>query len=672
MLSQWTFNGLPVATAATLAAVLSAIVLALFLLRPRPQLRPVASLLLWERVLAGRPNPLWKELLLLALQLLVIVALTTASTAPRHEPNVTGETHLSSQSAPPTWHRLWVVDRSLSMSAHADSGATRIGQVRRQLLAELETLPDTVRAGVIGAGEFPTLLAPCSLDRSRVGLALRLLDDEGGPADLLAALRFAISQPQLHGEAPPFNSTTTMIELFTDDPLASGIARDFSTATGWSVRTRAPFDALPNVAITAFDLRGTEGIPPEEEGLVRLANHSPFTAEVRLSLETREAVLGEASLSLEPGGEVVRRYRFQPPGSGGVEAVLRDIHFVDAPPATGGTPARDGLAQDNRAFAWLEAVRPIEVVLVSPGNRYLDKVLSLIPGATTQRFHPDEYEARGRSAANQADIVFFDGWAPASAPPPRAFYIGPGAMTGAFQALGSFREPAITDWNHQHPVSRGLRLRDLKVALAATLQSEDGDQRLLGSPSGPVALARTGPGEQRAIAWAFDFGASDLPLRVAFPQLVVNAILWMRAGRDDQGVQTLRQPLDEPLWFEEPGASSLSILDLRAEAYGRAAGDTRAALAATRNIPLREGPQPIRFPRPGLFRLSTELSQTPIAVNIGDSVESNLQLLPLSDPRPVTHPVQDEDPAPPARAPWEWLALLGLGLLVLEFGVYTR
>ncbi|HCP45432.1 MAG TPA: hypothetical protein DIU15_05290 [Deltaproteobacteria bacterium] len=672
MLAQWNFDGLSVSTAAVLASVLVAIAIGLFFLRPRPQLRPVASLLLWQQVLAGRANPLWKELLLLALQVLIILALVGALTDPSHTPLADDESDGRDTEAESAWHRIWVVDTSLSMHAGAQGGPTRMARVRDHLLAELESLPEDVRAGLVGAGQFPSLLTPISRDRSRLALALRLLEPEGGTADLLAALRFAIGQPPVDKEGPPFEPNSAVIELFTDDPLADAIARDFTEATGWRVLTRAPFEALPNLAITAFDLRGTEGIPSEEEGLVRVANHSPFRATAQLTLETQDAVLGEANLSLEPGGELIRRYRFQPPGPDGVEAILRDIQFVGVPAGADGQPAGDGLSQDNHAFAWLQPVRPIQIVLVSPGNRYLDNVLALIPGAQVSRFQPEDYGARARELSEQADLVFFDGWAPPGSQPTRAFYIGPGAMVGAFEAAGSFREPAITDWNHEHPVSQGLRLRDLKVALAVTLKADEGDERLLGSPSGPVALARKGPGDLRAIAWGFDFGASDLPLRVAFPQLVINALLWMREGRAVTEDEALRHPLSENLWFEEAGSTRLAIRDIRADAYGRAAGDNRAVLAATREVPLRRGNQPIQFDRPGLFRLTTDLSQTRVAVNIGETDESNLQRVPMAHSGSVLAPAPEDNAHTPARPPWEWLALFGLLALVVEFGLYTR
>lgn len=644
---------------AAVAGVGAALCVLWFLLRPRAPVVTVSSHVLWELVLPKRRDPRWKEWLQLLLQLLAVAALAVALGEPRPVPaSIDAETAVR--------QRLWVVDRSLSMGAD-DGGGARIDRVAEALQGALIDLPEDVDVGLVGASETPELLAPCGDDRQRLGLALRLLDVAGVRADLPAALDLAVAQPGLRPDE-------AVVELWTDDPEGADVAAAFAAERGWEVRVRAPFAPAPNLAITAFDLRASEGIPAEEEAVVRVQNRSPWPAEVELSLETADAVLGRAALSLEPGGEIVRRYRFQPLDAAGVEAVLRGARF-DSPDG----PVGDPLADDDRAFGWLQPVHPLSAVLVSDGNRYLERVLALLPGVQLTKVAPKDWGPRARAAAERADIAFLDGFLPPGRPLPRAFYVAP-PPDGPFAVKAALADPQVTDWSPDHPLFGGLVLRDLTIRVGEVFDEQPGDVRLVGTPSGALAVARDGGPGRRSIAWGFDFGQSDLPLRLAFPQIIVNAMLWMREGRATDPPPGGHHPVTSPLWIGpegppdagpgEPGAG-VRLTDLRRAAAARARGDERGAERATRALSLAPGLQPLRFPAPGLYRLEGDGWRRDLAVNLPPVGESDLQRLPPSDDRPVPVPSSPEQPEAPT-SPWWLLGVLGVGLLVTEFGLYTR
>lgn len=656
---DYAFTGLTGTEVATVAGVGAAAVILWFLLRPRPPVVVVSSHVLWDAVLPRRRDPLVKELIQLALQLLAVATIALALGDPRPVP-VDEDRELGGR------QRIWVVDRSISMGADGGQGS-RISRVAARLQDELGTLPDGVDVGLIGAAESPELLAPCGEDRQRLRLALRMLDVAGVRADLEAALGLAIAQAGLRSEE-------AAVELWTDDPNAEHLARRFAQERGWDVRVRAPFAALPNAAITAFDLRASEGIPAEEEAVVRIRNHSPWPAELVLSLETADAVLGEATVLLEPGGEALRRYRFQPLDVAGVEAVLRDVRFSSPDGLVG-----DGLAADDRAFGWLQPVRPLSAVLVSDGNRYLERVLALLPGVQLTKVAPADWGRRARAASAAADIVFLDGFLPPGRPLPRVFYVAP-PPGGPFAIQAAVEDPHITDWSPDHPLFGGLVLRDLTIRVGELFVERPGDVRLVGTPDGALALARDdGPG-RRSIAWGFDFGQSDLPLRLAFPQIIVNAMLWMREGRAAGAPPGGRHPVTAALWLgpEEPpdaepaeGGVGVRLTDLRRAQAALAAGDPRGADRATEELALSPGLHPIRFSSPGLYRLEGPGWRRDLAVNLPQVSESDLQVLPRHDDRAVAVP----KPPPPAEEgslPWLLLGLIAAGTLGLEFGLYTR
>lgn len=651
----WIFERLTSSDVATIAGVTCAIAVALFLLRPRPPRIEVSSHVLWAQVLPKRHNPLHKELLMLALQLLILVGLAAALGDPRERP----DDDLAEGTTAPT-QRLWVVDLSLSMEAREADGSTRLETVRNSLLTQLDALPPQVGVAIVGAGRTPALLSPFGEDRNRARLALRRLDVDGVTADLRAAIELVARAP-----GP---GAGVLIEVFTDDPEAAVIAAEFEER----VLVRSPFAPGPNLAITAFDLRGSEGLPAEEEALVRLRNASPWPATVTLALETADAILGEAAVELPAGGEVVRRYRFLPLPSGGIEAVLRDARFEGVPE---GVLDTDVLATDDRAFGWIEPVREARVLLVSNGNRFLERVLALLPGVQLTRVEPDSYRA---SQAADVDLVFFDGWGPGRGKAPaRAFFINPRPEESPFRLAGRFENPAVTDFNYEHPLFNGVVLRDLQVQVGSVLTPEEDDVRLLGSPSGSIALVRIGPSGERWIGWGFDFADSDMPLRLAFPQTIVNALLWSREGRAVGDPEGGRARLSEPVWI---GASDVApdtaapptvITDLLRAHRADARGDGRGAARASVETASGDGPHPHRFARPGLYRIDEPTGSRSLAVNVFDPVEADTTRLPEHDATVLTVPPTPED-GPEPTPWWVWLVAGAIGVATIEFGLYTR
>jgi len=654
----WTLQGLSAGQVGLVAGVGVALVVLYFLLRPRPPTVVVSSHVLWDKVLPKRRNPLLKQLLMLLLQLAAVLALAVALGDPVRDDD--GGPDADELAEGVVLERTWVVDRSLSMGATDAAGATRIDRTARLLRDELAALDPRVAVGLIGASSTPELLAPLGFDRKRVGLSLRLLAVDGVESDLAAAIAMA----------PP----TSLVEVFTDDPEAGALASD-------RVLVRAPFEPRSNVAITAFDLRGSEGIPAEEEAVVRLSNRSSSAAEVELRLETTDSILGEARVTLAPGAEVVRRYRFLPLEGVGIEAVLREVVFEDG--------SHDALAADDRAYAWVQPVAPITVLLVTDGNRFLERVLGLLPGASVDRARPGEW-SRWASRADRYDVVFLDGFVPDGRQPARVFYVAPPAG-GPFEVERIVVAPAVTDWNHEHPLFKGLVLRDLQVQDSAVLVAGPDDARLIGSPAGPLALARL-TAEGRAVGWGFDFGRSDLPLRLAFPQTIVNTVLWMREGRAVGDPPGGRHRLGDPLWVGPDGVAGAPIrivegevptsddevgawirrTDLGQRDVAVARADERAIARATTRWAVGDGPRPMRLPHAGLWRIDGPSWSYDVAANLGDVAESSLASLPAHDGARVDPPpVRSADESPEPNPLWLLLAL-GTGIALLtEFGLYS-
>ena len=369
----------------------------------------------------------------------------------------------------------------------------------------------------------------------------------------------------------------------------------------------------------------------------------------------------------------MRRYRFEPLPGTGVEAVVRGATWEGGPTDATGAPLGDGLPADDRAYAWVQPVRPVTVALVSDGNRYLERVLALLPGVRLERITDDAYRANpGR--VRDADVVFFDSFAPLperDGPlPKRAVLLSPPASRSPVPVLGEADQPVVTDWDLDHPLFEGLVLRDLKVERSLVLQPAEGDVRLLGTTTGSLVVGRE-DGDRRLVVWGFDLGASDLPLRLAFPQTVVNIVLWMRDARPTEPALGDRHHLADPFWLA--AGAPVTVTDLRQRAYAERADDTFALERATWVVQTGEGPTPYRFPRPGLFSLVSGEARRDVGVNLFSLDESRLAETPRGSDEVVPAP-REETPEGPDDDGLPWLALaMGVGVVgLLEFGLYTR
>jgi len=262
--------------------------------------------------------------------------------------------------------------------------------------------------------------------------------------------------------------------------------------------------------------------------------------------------------------------------------------------------------------------------------------------------------------------VFYDSFVPEKPPRVNAFYINPAGTMSGFEVTRRVETPVTTDWNLGHPLFANLVLRDLNVSVSGQFDLGNGEDRLIGTATGPIAVARE-IGGARQVAFGFDFADSDLPLRVAFPQLIFNTVLWMREGRAVGPPPGDGHLARDPLWIAAAeGGELIEVLPLL-----EGEETTRR-----RPKPLVAGDGPVRtfFPRAGFFEFQGAERTRPMAVSMLDPVESDLRETPTYPAPPEIPPAPEPEPEeePPWAPPWVWLALAALVLMLGEFGVVNR
>src|SRR5437868_1979443 len=149
---------------ALVALPLLALILALYLLKLRRPMAPVASLHLWSSLTRDREaNSLWQRLRVSALMLLQVLALLVLILALARPWVATSE--------PVGQHAIIVVDTSASMaSADADEhgSKTRLEAAQEQADSIVDNLPQDGTATLIASDAHASVLVPATDDRARL------------------------------------------------------------------------------------------------------------------------------------------------------------------------------------------------------------------------------------------------------------------------------------------------------------------------------------------------------------------------------------------------------------------------------------------------------------------------------------------------------------------------
>ncbi|HEX4836735.1 MAG TPA: BatA and WFA domain-containing protein [bacterium] len=465
------------------------LLVALYLLRVRRREHLVSSILLWQRSAStrtgSRPWYRVERSLLLVLQILAVAAIVAGLARPA----VVGR-------APAGDDLFLVLDASLSMRAR-DVVPTRFHRARAEALEVVARLRAGQRAGVVLAGPRPLVLVPLTGDRSRLRAALGAAEPWDTVGDVAGAVSLAAAQqPGPRGR----------IVVWTD--AAQG---------GLPALSRVAYRLLgtsdDNVGITRFRVLRDPG---GTEAVVRVQNFGSRAWDIPLEVSRDGTPIYRTALALAAGES--RTVVFPVSGAGVLRARLQ---------------IRDALPEDDQAVAVLDPTPLPPVLLVSPGNPYIEKVLALLPvarAAETRTADPSTWAGFG--------VVILDRVATGPLPPGNYLLIGTVPPNLPMSASGVVPRPGIATWDRTDPVLRYVTLDDVRVDRALALAPEEG--RVLAEGRVPLLWAYEGRGV-RALLLGFALEDSDLPLHVAFPVLMANSLAWLGGGTAEAGAGEILQ-----------------------------------------------------------------------------------------------------------------------------------
>jgi uncharacterized membrane protein len=588
----------------------------LYFLKVRRREQTVSSLLLWEPLLRDREASAFFQRLqrdpLLILQILALVALTLALARPAM--TVTG------QGARKV---VVVLDASASMKAR-DTGGVRFATARAEAAGLVRRLGEAADVMVLEAGVQPRVLAPLSRDRERALAAIRSAQPHDLPNRLPDAIRTA--------RALIGNDPRAEIHVFTDGAFTLPAQAELADPR---LRWVTVGQGARNVGITNLSVRKAYYGSFDYQAFASVVNYTPETQTFTFALDIDGTAISEKSITLEPN---VRRsvvLPFSHNGGGTVRASL-DV--------------RDDLPSDNTAYAVLPPQRKIAVLLVSPGNLFLEKVLKTDPHVALEVRTADQYQG----GMADADVVILDSTTPQRVGAGRFVFVNTVPSDVPLEVLGRIERPAIMDWSRDHPVMRHVEFAKVAIEDAMRIRPLAAGRPLVEAVGGPLLYALEEP-ERRALFVGFDLFKTDFPLRVAFPLILSNTLRWLHpAGLDQSSLQLASgQPILLPV---EHGVSSVSVTT---------PGGRTVKAVVTRGVASFSETDEV-----GVYTVATSKGQTRIAVNLADAEESNLS--PRAQVAAAAATPDTSAPVPVQRELWQIFVVLALVLLVVEGMLYWR
>jgi uncharacterized membrane protein len=310
----------------------------------------------------------------------------------------------------------------------------------------------------------------------------------------------------------------------------------------------------------------------------------------------------------------------------------------------------DDLDTDNVAYAVLPPPRKIAVLLVSPGNLFLEKVLKTDPQVNLDVRTPEQYQG----GMGEADVVILDSVSLPRVGPGRYVFVNTVPNDVPLEVLGRIERPTIMDWDRTHPVMRHVEFAKVAIEDAMRVRPLAAGRPLVEAVGGPLIYV-VEETERKALFIGFDLFKTDFPLRVAFPLILSNGLRWLHpAGLDQSSLQLAAgQPILLPV---EHGVSGVTVTT----PSGR-----RVKAPVTRGVVSFTETDEV-----GIYTLTTPRGDLKVAVNLMDAEESNLTPRPL--PAPTESAPAAAAPVPLQRELWPLFVLVAAALLLLEGLLYWR
>ena len=576
------FAGFGASTLLWVGAAAAAITVFLYVLKLRRRPVRVPFLPMWERVLKDQESSRLfsnlKRWLSLLLQLVLVAVIVLALGDPR----------LASR-----WFEgrslLVLVDVSASMQA-SDGQNTRIEEAKAELNRLLDGLSGADQMLVAQMGETVVPLTTMTDSVAVLKQATESITALETGANLDTALSFSLDA--LRSRSKP------EIIILSDGGFAQDLDHWSEQLVPKQIKLRyVPIgQAAQNVAVTSFSVRRYPLDKSRYEVLLEVTNTNDVAQQVQVTLYGDGRAIDVSEFMLAPN-EVLPRF-YQNIG-GGNETLEAEITLLNG---------HDGLAVDNRAYALLPERQRSRVLVVTPGNTYLEAALLL-----DEYLEVETVEPNGDLPLGPFDVTILDGVAPAlTASHGALLYLNPPAEGAPLKHARVIEDFGFDKWEEDSRLLRWIAPENIQVLEGHALRPERGDKVVGASEKGAILVSGTRD-DQPFIALGFDPRKSDIVLRVAWPLLLLNCIHSF-SELDDTDYSSYRTGT---VWHMQTRNELTSAVLVGPE-------------GSEHTLPVRNGQASFFGESSGFFTLRTPDGEvlTRFAANLSDPEESRLDVAP--------------------------------------------
>ncbi len=465
---------------------LSGAIIILYLLRMRRlDVRVPASFLWPERTDEVRANALIQKLRfswLLILQLFALALVVFAFAKPQtRQQGLAGDV------------TVLVVDASASMGA-TDIAPSRFDEARRLAIGAIKGAKPTDRIALIEAGPTPRVVFPMSSDPSKELRALDSLRRYDSDCDMGEAMRLAAA---LVG-----SQSGARIVLLSDgcfEPI-----KNFSPG-----RAAVVFQQIGksdrNLAISAL---GTAETPAGRQLYVGAKNYGLSAMPATITIYGDGKTIDSEKATIRPGTQWGKTLAVSP----SIKVFEAKLESPD-----------DLLAADNYAVTLADRGSTLRVLLVSPGDPFIERALVLDPRVSLDR------ATTLPASADSYDIVIFDGVQEKPVKARGVLCLGSAGSISPVTVEGSSSSPRFVSAEPK-PLMDNVDLEGLFIQTAQRVKPKATAEILARTDAGPLVVAsKTGGVNQVYVS--FQPLQSDFPLQVSFPIFIADCLDYL-GGRE--------------------------------------------------------------------------------------------------------------------------------------------
>ncbi len=480
---------------------------ALYFLKLKRRVAPVPSTLLWKRAVqdlqVNAPFQRLRRNLLLLLQLMILLFAALALAKPMVEALKTREQTL-----------ILLIDQSASMGVVEADGRSRLDIAKEQAKTLVDDMDAGSRAMVVAFCDRATSVCPFETNRN----TLKRQIDSIQPTESTTLLAEGFSLAEAYSQnliiagnepgsdiAPTSAAPPATAIIFSDGAIADAGELVLERLETGSVELVTIGQRSDNVGITSMAARRNYDRPETLHVMATVQNFGARPIELDAALYVQNELLDIQTINLSPGVELdqinspaesdatstpvsddpsseraadlsesartkVRGSRGQPSAApeGSQGAITFDeITFAESGVVEIRLRTSDALPADNRAWIVVPASRSVQVLLVTRGNFFLERMLASLP-IELMVMTPDAYESAPQEQVSDGrrslfDVVMLDDHSTDRLPVGNYFFWGGVPRLDGVEMGDWVTDEVMFNWDETHPVLRHVHMETVDV-----------------------------------------------------------------------------------------------------------------------------------------------------------------------------------------------------------------